>query len=64
MRLLPTLLLLLPACASFREGYRELNNEELEGKMAPSIEGGTWVGGSEADFRKAEYKVLAFFKPT
>jgi len=64
MRLAPAALCALAACASFREGYRELNNRELEGSAAPPIEGGTWVGPGEEEFRGARWRVLAFFKPT
>ncbi|MHC4937986.1 MAG: hypothetical protein ACYTHK_03350 [Planctomycetota bacterium] len=60
MRLL-TLLLVLAACSSFRESYREINNQEMEGQQAPPIEGGTWVG--EANLDGAQWTVLAFFKP-
>ena len=56
--------LTLAACSSMKESYREANNEEMEGRAAPPIEGGTWVGGGEAEFRAARFKVLAFFKPT
>lgn len=63
MRVLLSAALLLAACSSFRESYREVRNKEMEGKSAPPIEGGTWVGSGEAQFKTARWKVLAFFKP-
>ncbi|MHC4407752.1 MAG: hypothetical protein ACYS0E_17650 [Planctomycetota bacterium] len=63
MRVLLVAALALAACSSFRESYREVRNKEMEGENAPPIEGGTWVGESEAKFKAAQWKVLAFFKP-
>ncbi|MEM8884608.1 MAG: hypothetical protein AAGD14_11095 [Planctomycetota bacterium] len=54
----------LAACSSMQEGYREANNKELEGTKAPAVSGGVFVGDDEAAFRAADYRVLAFFKPT
>jgi len=56
--------LTLVACSSIKESHREANNEEMEGRPAPPIEGGTWVGEGESEFRAARFRVLAFFKPT
>ena len=61
MRVLPFGLLLLGACSWFQEGYREFKNEEMEGRPAPPIEGGQWVG--VADLSNARWTVLAFFNP-
>ena len=66
MRLTLPLVLAICACSSFREGYREMGNEEWEGKEAPPIEGGTWLGVkgiTRQEFEQADYRVLAFFLP-
>ncbi|MHC4955233.1 MAG: hypothetical protein ACYTGZ_15375 [Planctomycetota bacterium] len=66
MRLGIALVLALAACSSFRRGYRQAFNKELEGKAAPAIDGGAWVSAGrvgESEFRAAEWRVLAFFLP-
>ena len=67
MRNVFLLLLALAACSKFQTGFREMRNEEWEGKQAPPIEGGTWLQAGDVGkerFGAAEYRVLAFFKPT
>jgi len=66
MRLGIVILLGLLACKSVQKTYRQASNEELEGKQAPPITGGTWLaagGSGEAEFRAAEWRVVAFFLP-
>lgn len=66
MRIAALLLLAaLTACSSFREGYRTMRNDELEGQKAPEMDlsGVAWVNGSAEDLKDAEWTVLVFFKP-
>lgn len=61
------LLLVLAACSKFQTGFREMRNDEWEGKQSPPIAGGTWLASGdvgEQQFGAAEYRVLAFFSPT
>jgi len=67
MRPAIAILLVLAACSSFRKGYRQTFNAELEGKPAPAINDGVWIGAGpvgEREFREAEWRVVAFFLPT
>ena len=70
MRLGMLLLLGLLACKSVQKTYRQASNEELEGKQAPPISCGKWLAAGaesrrsgEAEFRAAEWRVVAFFLP-
>ena len=66
MRLVIVILLGLLACKSVQKTYRQTSNEELEGKSAPTLEGGTWISSGdmgEPEFHAAQWRVVAFFNP-
>jgi len=54
MRLTIAVVLGLLACKSVQKTYRQASNEELEGKSAPTLEGGTWI--SSGDMGEPEFQ--------
>ena len=66
MRLGILLLMGLLACNSFQRAYRQSGNEEMEGRKAPAVSGGTWLAAGntgEREFQAAQWRVVAFFHP-